>query len=77
VGYRSFVVRNGELLGLTGTVRNADDGSVEILASGREADLDVFRTRLLSGPRFANVTNVDIATISDELQPLSGFRIVD
>jgi acylphosphatase len=76
VGYRSFVVRNGEQLDLAGTVRNADDGSVEIVANGREADLDAFRSRLLSGPRFATVTNVDMSSILDETVPLSGFRVI-
>ena len=77
VGYRRFVVRMAGELGLAGTVRNGEDGSVEVKAWGREADLDRLATRLASGPRFSNVTNVDSSEILDETDRLTGFHVVD
>lgn len=37
VGFRYWTVRKAEELGLTGTVRNNDDGSVGIVAEGPQA----------------------------------------
>ena len=34
VGFRWFVEREAHILGITGWVRNNDDGSVEVLAVG-------------------------------------------
>lgn len=42
VGYRHFVWRTAEMCGVSGFVRNADDGSVEILADGTDENLKWF-----------------------------------
>jgi acylphosphatase len=58
VGFRYFVEENAVDLGLTGWVRNCWDGSVEVKAEGKQADLDRLLTALQRGPRSAFVTNV-------------------
>lgn len=76
VGFRRFVAHVAGQLGLAGTVRNATDGSVEVTAWGPVASLELLRSRLASGPRFSEVTNVESFEISDELHQVTGFRIV-
>ena len=76
VGFRRFVARVANQLGLAGTVRNATDGSVEVTAWGTVADLDLLGSKLRAGSRFSYVTNVESSEISDETRPVNGFCIV-
>jgi acylphosphatase len=59
VGFRYFVERAAEELGLTGYVRNADDGRVEVYAAGAESKLSHLAGLLHKGPRFADVRGVE------------------
>ncbi len=59
VGFRWFVRERARALGLTGWVRNRDDGSVEVLAVGEEASLRQLRTLLGTGPSGARVSEVE------------------
>ena len=59
VGYRYFAQRAGESLGLSGYVRNLDDGRVEVYAAGPEKKLSEFAGMLHRGPRWADVRGVD------------------
>jgi acylphosphatase len=59
VGYRYFVLREAERLGLAGFARNQADGSVEVVAEGGEEVLGQLEARLRAGPSFARVTAVD------------------
>jgi acylphosphatase len=61
VGYRDFVSREARRLQLAGYVRNASDGSVEVEAEGRRADLEELLETLRRGPRHAEVRRVDAA----------------
>lgn len=62
VGFRYFVAGNAEALGLTGWVRNGDDGAtVEMAAEGDEAALRQLETALHEGPAHARVERVDTA----------------
>jgi acylphosphatase len=60
VGFRYFVVREAEALGLSGWVRNLPDGRVETLASGAPDVVSVLEGRLWEGPPHARVTAVEI-----------------
>jgi acylphosphatase len=74
VGFRYFVVREAQALGLAGWVRNLPDGRVEVLAHG-EADLvNALEARLWEGPPHAQVAGVE----SREAEtPRSGeFRVL-
>jgi len=73
VGYRYFVLRQAEVLGVAGFARNRADGSVEVLAEGSEASLADFEVRLREGPAFAEVANVEREAIAD--RGSSGFHI--
>ncbi len=42
VGYRYFVAKTAKRLGITGWVKNSDDGSVEIAADSDDATLERF-----------------------------------
>lgn len=59
VGFRYFVEDAARLLGITGWVRNLDDGSVEVYAAGHRDRLAEFAGRLWKGPRWAEVRGVD------------------
>jgi acylphosphatase len=59
VGFRYFVQRHARQLGLTGWVRNNDDGTVELVAEGAREKLDDLRRAVEEGPRGATVDRVD------------------
>jgi len=74
VGFRWFVEREANVLGIAGWVRNRADGTVEVLAMGRKEQLSRLHSRLRQGPRAARVDEVEI----EEAQPVEGlntFRI--
>jgi acylphosphatase len=58
VGYRFFVQRVAEKLGISGFTRNLFDGRVEVFATGSPAQLAELRTALDRGPRFSSVSGV-------------------
>jgi acylphosphatase len=59
VGFRNFVQRKAESFFLKGFVRNLSDGSVEIVAEGKENDLEEFLQAISKGPMFANVSTIE------------------
>ena len=59
VGYRYFAQTWAAEVGVTGWVRNRDDGNVEVFANGTPQQLDEFAGRLRQGPRFADVRGVE------------------
>ena len=74
VGFRYFVLREAETLGIDGWVRNRADGTVETLARGTSEELDRFQDRLQEGPRWSRVTSVSATDEADEgMAP--GFEI--
>jgi acylphosphatase len=56
VYYRANTRRQATQLGLTGWVRNRDDGSVELVAEGPRADLERLLSWCQEGPPAASVT---------------------
>lgn len=68
VGFRWFAGRIAEAFDIGGWVRNADDGSVEILASGTPENLRSFKEQIEIGPTSARVDRVD-----DEERPEERF----
>jgi acylphosphatase len=60
VGFRDFARREAASRGLTGYVRNGDDGvTVEVVAEGDEVSLGALVEALRVGPRFARVDRID------------------
>ena len=58
IGYRKWFRQEIEKLGITGWVKNRDDGSVEALISGSEKDIEELVVRARIGPPLARVTDV-------------------
>jgi len=58
VGFRWFVEREAAQVGDTGWVRNRDDGSVEVMATGTREQQQSLRSKLRQGPRAARVDQV-------------------
>ena len=58
VGFRVFVARRAQHLGLVGWVANDPDGSVRCRAEGPRADLAEFLAALREGPLGARVGSV-------------------
>jgi acylphosphatase/ubiquinone/menaquinone biosynthesis C-methylase UbiE len=62
VGFRFFVERQANALGLAGSVRNLPDGStVEVLAEGEPEELYALLADLHRGPRHAAVESVEVS----------------
>jgi acylphosphatase len=59
VGFRYFLMREAQRLGLRGWVRNRDDGTVEFVAEGSRSDLERLKHAAAQGPRTARVDGVD------------------
>ena len=60
VGFRYFVLRKANALGLSGYVRNQMDGAVEIVAEGDLALLEDLLSAVRVGPRSAAVRDVAV-----------------
>jgi len=63
VGFRWFVVREAERLGLRGFTRNLPDGRVEVVASGEPDVLQRLVTQLQRGPSGSRVDAVDTSDL--------------
>ena len=74
VGFRYFVQRKAQQLGLRGWVRNNNDGSVELVAEGPRGDLEQLKRTVEEGPRMARVDRVD-AQWSSATGNLHGFEL--
>ncbi|MBM7703654.1 acylphosphatase [Metabacillus iocasae] len=62
VGFRQFTQLTAIEYGLTGWVRNCEDGSVEVEVEGPKPRVDTFVSTLRKGPhRFSHVDSVEIA----------------
>ena len=59
VGFRYFAEHSASALGISGWVRNDDDGSVQVYACGEPAQLAELAGLLWKGPRWAEVRGVD------------------
>jgi acylphosphatase len=59
VGFRYFVQRKAQQLGLQGWVRNNDNGTVEVVAEGTREQLEDLKRALQDGPRMARVDRVE------------------
>lgn len=63
VAFRHYTGNEAKRLGITGTVRNLPDGSVEIYACSDEKTLKKFENFLRAGPGHSIVEYVEISDI--------------
>jgi len=63
VGFRYYIYRQANALGLTGYARNLPSGQVEIVASGDKGLIDELVKAARVGPRYASVSDVMLEEI--------------
>lgn len=75
VGFRSFVREKAMSLGLTGWVKNRDDGAVEVVAEGPKEHLEALVKECQHGPDVAWVEKMEVewSAATDEFV---GFEVV-
>jgi acylphosphatase len=75
VGFRFFVERAAENLGIAGYARNLFDGRVEVYAIGTKQQHESLRASLERGPRAASVSEVKEGEAEVQSEYESGFSI--
>jgi acylphosphatase len=73
VGYRYFVERRANELGLNGYARNLEDGAVEVYALGPLRTVAELARALRQGPMWSDVRAVEEIDVPPEV--CSGFQI--
>ena len=74
VGFRNFTQMRARQLGVTGWVRNEDDGSVRLEAEGPRGALEDLYEAVQEGPRMAYVEEIDVEW-SDGEDEFDVFRV--
>ena len=74
VFFRDHTQRWASSLGLTGWVRNLNDGRVEAVVEGEEDKIEELIAKLKQGPPMASVTNVSCTWENFEGE-FDGFRV--
>ncbi len=69
VGYRFFTQRAAAECGITGYVKNLENGDVEVVAEGEQTDMENFKRKLLAGPQYSIVKSLEEIV----LEPTNGF----
>ena len=72
VGFRWFVKSNAKKRGLSGWVKNTDDGGVEVLAQGSKEMIEKLIKLCEKGPFLSIVKNVEV-TWENEGEHFEGF----
>jgi len=75
VGFRYFVLRQAQKLGITGWVSNKSNGDVEALAQCEKADLEQFIAKVKEGPSFSRAEDVSLNWLN-EAEKYFGFEII-
>lgn len=75
VGFRMFVKVEAERLGLTGTVRNHWDGTVEVRVEGTRERIERLTAQLERGNRLSGATEC-VVTYSDNIKQFVDFNII-
>jgi acylphosphatase len=76
VGFRHYVQKEAEALGIEGTVHNVDDGAVHILACGNSDKLDDLIDILYKGTRSSKVDNVLAEPLAQTKDFRGVFRVI-
>lgn len=77
VGFRYYVVRSARDLGVCGTVRNCDDGAVEVVFQAERVEaVEALIQRIRKGPPAARVERVEVETIAAPIQMHDRMTVV-
>lgn len=74
VGFRYFVVRHAQELGVRGYTRNESHGSVVVVAQGSRPTLERLLLLLRRGPSEAEVSNINVEW-RQTTEQFTGFHI--
>ncbi len=74
VGFRYFILRNAEQLGLTGYTKNLYTGEVQTVVEGSRAAIEELFKKIKTGPSHASV-NKAVITWSNSKNEFSHFEI--
>lgn len=66
VGFRHFIRKNAEALGVTGWVKNLPDGRVEAIFQGNEEQVEELIQRCKKGPVASFVQDIEVRDTEDE-----------
>lgn len=75
VGFRAWTERQANALGLSGWVRNCENGDVEALFSGSQENVQAMLALCREGPRHARVERVEI--VGPAAQAVGPFRTIN
>ena len=75
VGFRWSAATEAERLGVSGSIRNLDEGSVEAQLAGEQDAVEQFTEWLRVGPPGARVDDLEIEDLPDGDGASPGFRI--
>jgi acylphosphatase len=75
VGFRYNVKSVAAGFEVTGTVRNLDDGRVELIAEGQRSELDAFRAAIRDSGLAGFIRDENV-TWSDAQNDIRGFQII-
>lgn len=67
VSFRFYSHEKANQLGLTGWVRNLDDGRVEMLIAGEPDSIETMVKWAHRGPPGAQVENVEVASVNEKI----------
>lgn len=76
VFFRKSAKKTANEYGVLGTVKNLDDGRVEIIAQAEEARLQPFIDWCHKGPIAAKVGHVEVIELTVEVSEFAAFNIL-
>lgn len=74
VFFRKFAKENADRLRIRGFVRNLNSGKVEIVAEGRDENVNEFLGLCSKGPSHANIKDINVEEINH--QGFESFRVL-
>jgi acylphosphatase len=76
VAYRAHAQKHAQILGIEGSVQNAEDGSVVIYACGPAANLEKFLDYLYQGTTKSQIEDLLAEPFMNEKDFRGAFRII-
>jgi acylphosphatase len=74
VFFRAFIKERADNLGLTGYVKNLDDGRVEVAVEGRENNINKMIEACKRGPPHSKIKDIEIEKLSH--QGFKEFKVI-
>jgi acylphosphatase len=75
VGFRWFVLKEAQALGIRGWVANTSDGAVEVVGLATPETLDRFEVALAKGPPSSRVTRIVTENVPHDSVEFKSFTV--